>query len=123
MTKNTRREFLVATAGVWVGSAAGLGQEKSPNAKLNIGLIGVGGRGAQNMVAPITNENIVAICDVDEQPLAKAATKIPQGKTVPRLPQDDRRGEGSGCGGHLDPPPYPRARHGEGAQGGETRLL
>jgi hypothetical protein len=38
MTGNTRREFLVATAGVWVGSAAGLGQERSPNAKLNIGV-------------------------------------------------------------------------------------
>jgi predicted dehydrogenase len=80
MTKNTRRDFLLATAGVWVGSAAGLGQERSPNAKLNIGLIGVGGRGAQNMVAPITNENIVAICDVDELSLAKAATKFPRAK-------------------------------------------
>ena len=79
MTKNTRREFLVATAGVWVGSATGLGQERSPNAKLNIGLIGVGGRGAQNM-APITNENIVAICDVDEQPLGKAAKRFPKAK-------------------------------------------
>src|SRR5688572_18438519 len=80
MTQNTRREFLVATAGVCVASAAGLGQERSPNAKLNIGLIGVGGRGAQNMVTPITNENIVAICDVDEQPLAKAAQRFPKAR-------------------------------------------
>ena len=80
MTKTTRREFLVATAGVWVGSAAVLGQERSPNAKLNIGLIGVGGRGAQNMVAPITNENIAAICDVDEQHLGRAAKKFPKAR-------------------------------------------
>jgi predicted dehydrogenase len=80
MTRNTRREFLVATAGVCVSSAAGSGQERSPNAKLNIGLIGVGGRGAQNMVPPITNENVVALCDVDEQPLGKAAKRFPRAR-------------------------------------------
>ena len=118
----TRREFLIATAGVGVCSVTGLGQARSPNEKLNIGFIGVTGRGGQNM-AEMAGENVAALCDVDERHLGKGRRKIPQGTTVPRLPQDDRRGEGPGCGGHLDPPPYPRARHGEGAAGGETRLL
>ncbi len=49
MTKNTRREFLIATAGVGVWSVTGLAQARSPNEKLNIGFIGVTGRGGQNM--------------------------------------------------------------------------
>ena len=35
MTHKTRREFLMATAGVGVCSVAGLGQATSPNDKLN----------------------------------------------------------------------------------------
>jgi len=80
MTRNTRREFLAATAGVWVGSAAGFGQEKSPNAKLNIGLIGVTGRGGQNMIPAITSENVAAICDVDERHLGQGAKKFPKAR-------------------------------------------
>src|SRR5687768_8641001 len=78
-TRSTRREFLITTAGVGVFSVAGLGQTLSPNDKLNIGFIGVGGRGAQNMDA-MTGENVAAICDVDERPLLKAAEKFPKAR-------------------------------------------
>ncbi len=79
MTKNTRREFLIATAGVGVCSVTGLGQARSPNDKLNIGFIGVTGRGGQNM-AEMTGENVAALCDVDERHLGKAAEKFPKAR-------------------------------------------
>jgi hypothetical protein len=49
------------------------------NEKLDIG-IGVHSRGAANMKA-VAGENIMALCDVDENYLAEAAGKYPQAKT------------------------------------------
>lgn len=48
--------------------------------KLNLGIIGVGGRGSENM-SDVSSENIVALCDVDEKELRKAAGKHPRAKT------------------------------------------
>ena len=53
---------------------------RSPNEKLNIGIIGVHSRGAANMAA-VASETIAALCDVNDDFLAEAATKHPQAKT------------------------------------------
>ncbi|MCA9060864.1 MAG: Gfo/Idh/MocA family oxidoreductase, partial [Planctomycetaceae bacterium] len=50
------------------------------NERLNIGAIGVGGRGAGDLAA-VAHENIVALCDVDETRLGAAAAKHPAAKT------------------------------------------
>ncbi len=50
------------------------------NAKLNIVSIGSGGRGGANL-ASCAAENIVALCDVDENRLKQAAAKLPGAKT------------------------------------------
>jgi predicted dehydrogenase len=69
---STRREFVgslaaVGTAMTVVPRCAVAGSaETSPNEKLNIAGIGVGGRGRGNMNA-VKSENIVALCDVDER--------------------------------------------------------
>jgi len=47
------------------------------NERLNIGVIGVGGRGAGDL-AGVAHENIVALCDVDESRLKDAASKHPK---------------------------------------------
>jgi len=52
----------------------------SPNEKLNIAIIGVGGRGNANM-NNVKSENIVALCDVNEKNLAAAAEQFPRAKT------------------------------------------
>ncbi|MGA2662040.1 MAG: twin-arginine translocation signal domain-containing protein, partial [Verrucomicrobiota bacterium] len=56
----SRREFLkgsaLAGAGFFVAGRSALAQTRSPNEKLNIGIIGVHGRGAANMAA-VTSEN------------------------------------------------------------------
>src|SRR5687767_1821955 len=78
-TRNTRREFLIATAGIGVCSVTGLAHARSANDKLNIGFIGVAGRGGQN-IAEMAGENVAALCDVDAQHLAKAAEQFPKAR-------------------------------------------
>ncbi len=81
---STRREFLkrsaLAGASFWLARSNATAHSRSPNDKLNIGIVGVHSRGAANM-ASVATENIVALCDVDENYLAEAAQKHPQAKT------------------------------------------
>jgi predicted dehydrogenase len=55
------------------------GQPKSPNEKLNIGVIGVTGRGGENLKG-VSSENIVAVCDVDSANLDKIKPTYPQAR-------------------------------------------
>jgi predicted dehydrogenase len=50
---------------------------RSPNEKLNLGVIGPAGRGASNLKG-VSTENIVAICDIDEARLDEAAKPFPK---------------------------------------------
>jgi len=79
-----RRAFLKQSsaigAGVMVLKSGLLKAGQSPNEKLNIAIIGVAGRGGGNMNA-VKNENIVALCDVNEKNLAAAAKRFPRAKT------------------------------------------
>jgi len=79
----TRREFLAATAmggaGLWAARRTIWAQVKSPNEKLNIAGIGVGGRGADD-IAGVSTENIVALCDVDERRAAQTVKRFPKAK-------------------------------------------
>jgi predicted dehydrogenase len=82
--KVNRRTFLkhsaVLGAGITVLKSGILRAGNSPNEKLNIAAIGVGGRGADDL-NDVSSENIVALCDVNEKNLAAAAQKYPQAKT------------------------------------------
>jgi predicted dehydrogenase len=51
----------------------------SPNEKLNIAGIGIGGRGRSNL-KECANENIVALCDVDEKYAGKTFAAYPNAK-------------------------------------------
>jgi len=79
-----RRTFLkqsaMAGAGLVVLKSGILRAGNSPNEKLNIAVIGVGGRGGDNMKS-VKSENIVALCDVNEKNLAAAAKQFPKAKT------------------------------------------
>jgi predicted dehydrogenase len=78
----TRRQFLVrgglGASALAAGFPAVL-RARSPNEKLNIAIIGSGGRGAGNLAA-VSHENIVALCDVNEGNLEAAARKHPQAR-------------------------------------------
>lgn len=82
----TRRSFLkglaVSTAGGIVLPNILVAQDETPaGRKLGIGCIGVGGKGWSDMEGAAKENEIVAICDVDETHLAKAAAKYPNAKT------------------------------------------
>jgi predicted dehydrogenase len=82
MTKHiSRRRFLGTTAGLGAGLTilpANLVRGSSANEKLNVALIGVGGRGWWFVeTIPRIGENVVAMCDVNEQRAAKSFAKLP----------------------------------------------
>ncbi len=83
---NTRRGFLKSTAalgvGYWVAGSASADDKPStsPNEAINFACIGVEGKGTSDSNDARKNGNIVAICDVDESKLEKAADRFPEAK-------------------------------------------
>ncbi|MCX5647930.1 MAG: Gfo/Idh/MocA family oxidoreductase [Planctomycetota bacterium] len=85
MSRGTnRRDFLktgaLAGAGLVVLKSGILEAGQSPNDKLGMAVIGVGGRGGANL-GDVKGERIVALCDVNENNLKKAAQQFPEAKT------------------------------------------
>src|SRR5258706_512715 len=74
----SRRQFTrtLATAVTAVGTAPAFLRGRNLNDKLNIAIIGAGGRGAGNLES-VASENIVALCDVNAKNLDAAAAKHP----------------------------------------------
>ena len=72
----TRRQFARTLAGVAVGTfaAPAIVRGRNLNEKLNIAVIGVGGRGGSNL-HDVSSENIVALCDVSQSALDRAASR------------------------------------------------
>ena len=83
MRSMNRRQMLassaVLAAGVYTFPSSVV-RAAGPNEKLNIACVGVGGKGASDMQETGVGNNIVAVCDVDEATLAKAAAAYPQAK-------------------------------------------
>ncbi|MBI3882088.1 MAG: Gfo/Idh/MocA family oxidoreductase [Verrucomicrobia bacterium] len=79
----TRRHFLQssALAGSAILGAPAFLRAKSPNEKLDVAIIGCGGRGGSNLKEISATENIVALCDVNANNLAAAAAKHPGART------------------------------------------
>lgn len=81
----TRRQFLhtttLAASAFTIVPRAVLGGpgQKSPNEKLNVAGIGVGGMGRSNL-KQCSDENIVALCDVDQDYAAKTFQEYPKAK-------------------------------------------
>ncbi len=77
----TRRQFIQRSA----AAASALGvpillRGQNLNSKLNVAVIGVGGRGGGNLAEVGHSENIVAICDVASAALDAAQKKFPQAR-------------------------------------------
>jgi anaerobic selenocysteine-containing dehydrogenase len=87
-----RRTFLQGSAATSVALLAGspLARAQASD-RLNIAIIGCGGRGGSNMRDVLT-QNIVA-CDVNENNILKASRRLPK-PGCPRFPPDVRRSEG-----------------------------
>ena len=81
--KSTRRSFLrntTSAAGLTILGWPAFVKGQSPNGKLNIGVVGVAGRGGGNLRG-VSGENIVALCDVDAARLAVAKKQHPKAAT------------------------------------------
>lgn len=81
--RTSRRHFLSVAASGGAGLLI-LGNSRSArsyqaNEKLNIAVIGAGGRGAANL-SDVASENIVALCDADERRAASSFARFPQAK-------------------------------------------
>ncbi len=79
----TRRSFLrnatLAGSGLVILSNSQSVRGTPANSKLNIAGIGIGGRGAAN-IQGVASENLVALCDVDEERAADTFAKHPNAK-------------------------------------------
>ena len=79
-----RRQFLKATAasgaGLLILPSSKLFGQNTPSKKLNLALIGVWGRGLAHYDG-ISTENIVALCDVNENRFPDALKRFPGAKT------------------------------------------
>jgi predicted dehydrogenase len=73
----TRRQFIAASAAALAAPNI-LRSQGSPN-RLNLAIIGCGGRGAANLSA-VRGENIVALCDVNSRAIDAAAVNFPQAR-------------------------------------------
>lgn len=81
----TRRDLIkttaLAAAGALAFPRAMLGQSgMSAHSKVNVAFIGVGGRGKSHLLA-LAGENIVALCDVDDERSAEMRLEHPKAKT------------------------------------------
>ena len=84
-TNLSRRHFFFGSLLAGAGPQAGYGSVKSLKAlgykpyydKLNVAAIGCGGRGANILDDAAKTENLVALCDVDDQRAAKTYAKYP----------------------------------------------
>ena len=78
----SRRQFVKSTLGAaaigWTAPA--IVQGRALNDKLRVAVIGCGGRGGGNLNQVAKSEDIVALCDVNEQNLNRAAKQHPKAR-------------------------------------------
>ncbi len=85
-SSTTRRDFIVkSSAVIAAGSSVTapsilIGNGVSPNDKLNIAFVGIGGRGGANLGGLSGGNNVVALCDVDERRAGGNFNKYPDAK-------------------------------------------
>lgn len=82
---SSRRHFLKQAGSIAAGSTFGfpaITRCQSPNSKLGVALIGVGGRGRSHVDETLKlGEDIIALIDVDENHLGSALTKAPKARS------------------------------------------
>ena len=84
--KSTRRSFMQTStaigAGIWAGHSLTpvFAQSRNKSEKINFASIGVEGKGSSDSRDASNHGNMVAICDIDEKRLEKAAARYPDAK-------------------------------------------
>jgi predicted dehydrogenase len=86
--RTSRRFFLgasAAAAGAWRAGkllAQSVPSGTSPNDRINVAFIGIGGKGTENLgrLSAMNSVNVVALCDVDARTRGKAAERHPRAR-------------------------------------------
>ena len=82
--RTSRRQFMQTTAatgvGFWVAGGLQAKESKSPNERVRIACVGVGGKGSSDSSDAGKNGDIVAICDIDDKILDGASKKFAKAK-------------------------------------------
>ncbi len=73
------RSAVLGGAGLCLGARSAKARSLSANEKLDIAVIGIGGQGRSNLNG-VSGENIVALCDVDDERAGKAYERFPKAK-------------------------------------------
>lgn len=78
-----RRTFLLQSAALGAGLAGNVKSRASgPNGKIRIAIVGAGGMGRSHVDDPhVRNEQVVALCDIDERHLESAGKVHPRART------------------------------------------
>src|ERR1700722_13176047 len=83
--RTNRRNFLktsaAAGAGFWVAGRSTWADDlasKSPNERINIASIGIGGKGDGDSDQAAKHGNLIAICDIDDKRLDSKSRKFPK---------------------------------------------
>src|SRR5436190_14114643 len=83
MNSMNRRRFLqtstLAAAGTWLAGCQTAPRRYAAYDKLNLGIIGTANRASANITG-VLSQNIVALCDVDENYLSAAKQRFPRAK-------------------------------------------
>lgn len=83
MSPMDRRGFLTGVAatgvGVWLGTESETAEAQAAAEKVSLAVIGLGGQGGANLKA-VASQNIVALCDVDDDRAGKAYEQFPDAK-------------------------------------------
>ena len=77
MTRRDAMKMMAASTGICLTGKTVSRAVDSPNEKLNVALIGIGGQGGSNLQG-VSSQNIVALCDVDEKRGAKGFSQFPK---------------------------------------------
>lgn len=80
-----RRQFVrnataLAGAGLWLSSHSKRAQSDSPNERVNVACIGIGGKGSSDTDGAARYGQVVALCDIDDQRLKQKANQYPDAK-------------------------------------------
>ena len=76
----TRRTFITAVSAATIATLGTRRGHAAAGERIHLAHIGVGGKGWSDMLLTSRGHDVVAICDVDERALGKAASKFPHAK-------------------------------------------
>lgn len=79
ITRRTLLQSAAITGGYFLCSSSGFANSRSALEKLDLAVIGIGGRGSANL-GGVSKENIIALCDVDDVRAGKGFDRFPAAK-------------------------------------------